>query len=261
MKAEIIGIKEGVIGVEVIDPNGNSHLVDLAVDNEEENDYHGQDVYPHSSSERTEEQERLMNQVFARARFEAHTQTEYEILRDGWDPRQLRRGIDALENMPAEEFDEAFREYYHALINPEKTKEEYDITKDSVEFPDEPQVSLIMKGFCIDESNKVVNVLSDFCIYYSNEDAEMNYTTGTFASCSDNLTQITPMIPPFKEPPDDDDDFVYPEDFRGFMIHNLICQIRDVYLNMGENPPEQYNIQGFGKGTGNFDYDQYLPWK
>ncbi|ADD04771.1 uncharacterized protein Nmag_1188 [Natrialba magadii ATCC 43099] len=260
MKAEIIGTEDGIIGVKVIDPRGNQHLVEIDVEDEDSEDLHAQESYPLDASKRTQEQERLMNQVAARARFEAHTQTEYEILRDGWDPRQLRRGIDALENMPAEEFDEAFREYYHALINPEKTKEEYGITKDSVEFPGEPQVSLIMKGFCIDESNKVVNVLSDFCIYYSNENAEMNYTTGTFASCSDNLTQITPMIPPFKEPPGDDD-FVYPEDFRGFMIHNLICQIRDIYLNMGEDPPEQYNIQGFGKGTGNFDYDQYLPWE
>ncbi|GAB3039268.1 hypothetical protein [Natronobiforma cellulositropha] len=253
MKSDIIGIKEGVIGVEVIDPKGNSHLIELAVDNEDADDYHGQDVYPHSSSKRTEEQERLMNQVFARARFEAHTQTEYEILRDGWDPRQLRRGIDALENMPAEEFDEAFREYYHALINPERAKNEYGITEETVEFPGVPEIALIMKGFCIDDDNEVVNVLPDMYIYYSNEHAEKNYTTGTPASCSDDTTQITPMLSPFKLP----DDFVYPEDFRGFMIHNLMCQIRDIYWNMGEDPPAAYEIDGFGKGTGNFDYEEY----
>ncbi|ELY94903.1 hypothetical protein C482_17558 [Natrialba chahannaoensis JCM 10990] len=259
MKAEIIGTEDGIIGVKVIDPRGNQHLVEIDVEDEDTEDLHAQESYPLDASERTQEQERIMNQVAARARFEAHTQTKYEILRDGWDPHQLRRGIDALENLPSEKFDEAFREYYHALINPEKTKEKYGIIEGSVEFPGKPQIVLIMKGFCINEDNEVVNVLPGLFVYYSNEHAEKNYTTGTSASCSDSLTQITPMVPPFKDPPDDD--FVYPEDFRGFMIHNLICQIRDIYLNMGEDPPEQYDIQGFGKGTGNFDYDEYHSWK
>ncbi|EMA31469.1 hypothetical protein C446_15348 [Halobiforma nitratireducens JCM 10879] len=155
--------------------------------------------------------------------------------------------------MPIEEFDESFCEYYHALINPEKIKKEHGITEETVEFPGEPEIALIMKGFCIDDDNEVVNVLPDMYIYYSNEHAEKNYTTGTPASCSDDTTQITPMLPPFKLP----DDFIYPEDFRGFMIHNLICQIRDVYWNMGEDPPAAYDIDGFGKGTGNFDYEEY----
>ncbi|ELZ05393.1 hypothetical protein C482_02206, partial [Natrialba chahannaoensis JCM 10990] len=189
MQVEIIGIKQGVVGVEVIDPRGNSHLIELAVDNENAGDYHGQDVYPHSSAERTADQEQIMNQVFERARFEAHTKTEYDILRPSWYPPQIERGIEALENMPAEKFDEAFREYYHALINPEKTREKYGITEGSVEFPGEPQIVLIMKGFCIDEQNEVVNVLPGMYIYYTNDQTEQTYTAGTSASCSDETTQ------------------------------------------------------------------------
>jgi len=257
MKAKIIGTEDGIIGVQVIDPRGNIHLVEIDVENEDTEDLHAQESYPLDSSERTDEQERIMNQVAARARFEAHTQTEYEILRDGWVPRQLRRGIDALENMPVKEFDEAFREYYHSLINPAKAKEEYGITEGEVEFSGEPQIVLIMKGFCINEQNKVINVLPDMYLYYSNDHVDETYTTGHAASCSTDTTQITPMIPPFKEPPAD---FVYPEDFRGFLINNIICQIRDICRNMGEKPPSQYDIDGFGKPNGNFDRDEYLPW-
>ncbi|ARS90701.1 hypothetical protein [Natrarchaeobaculum aegyptiacum] len=253
MKTKIIGIRDSIVGVKVIDPRGNPHLVEIDVDDEKKEDLHAQESYPYNESERTDREEQIMNQVRARARFEAHRNTEYDILHSGWDPAQLRRGIDALENMSLNEFDEAFREYYHALINPERTKDEYGITEGTVEFPGEPEVVLIMKGFCINDDNEVVSILPDMYVYYSNEHAEKNYTTGTPASCSDDTTQITPMLPPFKLP----DDFIYPEDFRGFMIHNLICQIRDVYWNMGEDPPAAYDIDGFGKGTGNFDYEEY----
>ncbi len=254
MKAEIIGIKEGVIGVEVIDPKGHPHLIELAVDNEDTSDYHGQDVYPHSSSKRTKGQEQIMNQVFARARFEAHTKTEYNILRPSWYPPQIERGIEALENMPIEEFDEAFREYYHTLINPEKTREEYGITEGSVEFPGEPKIVLIMKGFCINEQNEVVNVLPDMYIYYTNDQTEQTYTAGTSASCSDDTTQLTPMLPPFVSI---SDEFNYPEDFRASVINNLVCQIRDIYRNMGEKPPANVDLEGFGKPAGNFDPDEF----
>ncbi|ELY94712.1 hypothetical protein C482_18120 [Natrialba chahannaoensis JCM 10990] len=257
MKAEIIGFKNGIIGVKVIDHQGNPHLVEIDIEDEDAEDFHAQESYPRNPSDRTSEQNRTMYQVRARARFEAHTQTEHEILLSDWDPRQLRRGIDALETMPIEEFDEAFREYYHALINPEQTKKEYGITRESVEFDAEPEIALLVKGFCIDEQNEVVNVLPEMYVYYSNEAIEEMYATGHAASCSSETTQITPMVPPFRNVPSD---FTYPDDFRGFLIHNIICQIRDIYRNMGEEPPEQYDIDGYGKPKGNFDRDEYLPW-
>ncbi|ARS89776.1 hypothetical protein [Natrarchaeobaculum aegyptiacum] len=254
MQTKIVGIEEGVIGVKIIDPRGNIHLVEIDTEDEESNDLHAQDSYPIDSSSLNKKEERLMDQVLARARYEAHLQTDFNIVRDGWDPRQLRRGVDALEKMPLDQFDEAFREYYHALINPERTKQEYGITEGRVEFEGEPRIALIMKGFCINDENEVVEVLPDMYIYYSKEDIEETYTTGTPASCSEGTTQITPMVPPFVEVPED---FVYPEDFRGFLINNLICQIRDVYRNMGEIPPKQYDIEGYGKPKGNFDRDEY----
>ncbi|ELZ05386.1 hypothetical protein C482_02221 [Natrialba chahannaoensis JCM 10990] len=283
MKTDIIGIRNGIVGVEVVDPRGNRHLVEINVEDEDVEDFHAQESYSHTSSERTPEEEQIMNQVRARARFEAHKQTEYDIIPSGWNPTQLRRGIEALENMPVDEFDEAFREYYHALIDPERTKSEYGITEGSVEFEGEPQIALIVKGFCINDDNEVINVLPDMYIYYSKEDIEETYTTGTPACCSEGTTQITPMVPPFVEVPEDfvypedfrgsegttqitpmvppfvevPEDFVYPEDFRGFLINNLICQIRDVYRNMGETPPKQYDIEGYGKPKGNFDRDKY----
>ncbi|ELZ03222.1 hypothetical protein C482_03764 [Natrialba chahannaoensis JCM 10990] len=254
MKAEIIGTEDGIIGVKVIDPRGNQHLVEIDVEDEDSEDLHAQESYPLDASKRTQEQERLMNQVAARARYEAHTKTEYDILRPSWYPPHIERGIEALENMSAEKFDAAFREYYHALINPEKTREEYGITEGSVEFPGEPQIVLIMKGFCIDDQNEVVNVLPDMYIYYTNDQTEQTYTAGTSASCSDETTQLTVMLPPFVSI---SDDFNYPEDFRASVINNLVCQIRDIYRNMGEEPPANVDLEGFGKPAGNFDPDEF----
>ncbi|WP_241175342.1 hypothetical protein [Natronolimnobius sp. AArcel1] len=249
MQANVIGIKEGVIGVEIIDPRGNSHLIELAVDNEDADDFHGQDTYPHSSGERDNEEERLMNQVFARARFEAHTQTEYDILRSGWDPTKLRRGIDALERISDDEFDDLFYEYYMALHDPTGLKDEYDIGPDTAEVEGDPRIALVIKSFCITDQNEIVSDLPLF-VFYSSEQADKNYTAGPDPDCPSSTTEIPSMLPPFKDVPED---FIYPEDFRGLMINNLICQIRDIYRNMGERPPKQYDIDGFGKPHGNFD--------
>jgi len=249
MKAEIIGIREGVIGVEVVDPQGNPHLIELAVDNDTADDFHGQDVFPTNPSDRSGEQERIMNQVFARARFEAHTQTEYDILRSGWDPRALRRGIDAIETMSVEKFDTLFYEYYKSLLDPTALRDEYGITDDSTEFDGEPRVALVIKSICIDEHNEYVTDHPLF-IFYTAEDLDVNYTAGPDPTCSDRTTEIPVMLPPFDGYPED---LIYPEDFRGLLINNLICQIRDIYRNMGEQPPDQYDINGFGKPHGNFD--------
>jgi len=254
MKAEIIGTEDGIIGVQVIDPRGNIHLVEIDVKNEDTEDLHAQESYPNDPSERTAEQNQIMYQVRARARYEAHITTEYNILLPDWDPRQLHRGIEGLENMSLKAFGNAFRDYYYALINSEKAKEEYEITEGSVEFTGEPHIVLIMKGFCIDEQNEVVNVLPDMYIYYTNDQTEQTYTAGTSASCSDETTQLTVMLPPFVSI---SDDFNYPEDFRASVINNLVCQIRDIYRNMGEKPPANVDLEGFGKPAGNFDPDEF----
>ncbi|GAB3039275.1 hypothetical protein GCM10025298_30580 [Natronobiforma cellulositropha] len=162
-QAEIIGIEDGIVGVRVVDPRGNTHLVEIDVDEQDTIDLHAQEAYPLEASDQTEDVQRIMDQVLARGRFEAHTQTEYDILRSGWDPTQLRRGIDALERISDDEFDDLFYEYYTALHDPTRLKDEYDIgpdtaevggareeygiTEGSVEFPGEPQIVLIMKGF------------------------------------------------------------------------------------------------------------------
>ncbi|EMA29115.1 hypothetical protein [Halobiforma nitratireducens] len=249
MQAEIIGIEDGIVGVRVVDPRGNTHLVEIDVDEQDTIDLHAQEAYPLEASDQTEDVQRIMDQVLARARFEAHTQTEYDILRSGWDPTQLRRGIDALESISDDEFDNLFYEYYMALHDPTGLKDEYDIGPDTAEVEGDPRIALVIKSFCIDDQNEIVNDLPLF-VFYSSEQADKNYTAGPDPDCPSGTTEIPSMLPPFKDAPAD---FIYPEDFRGLMINNLICQIRDIYRNMGERPPKQYDIDGFGKPHGNFD--------
>ena len=111
-----------------------------------------------------------------------------------------------------------------------------------------------MKVFCIDSQNEIINIPSGVYLYYETEKDNMTQTGGERLPCPDGATQIPVMLPPFKG---ESDDFSYPEDFRGLMINNLICQIKDVYRNMGENPPPEVNIDGFGKPEGNFDLQEY----
>lgn len=247
MQAEILGTDDDVVGVKVVDPRGHRHLIEIDTKNDA-NDFHGQDAYPRDESQRSAEENRIISQVHARGRFEAHKETQYDIIRSGWVPEQLERGITTLERLPVEEFDNRFEAYYQALLNPASLRERFDITADAVYFDKTPRIALVIKSVCIDEQHRIVDDLPLF-VFYSTTESDTNHTAGPDPSCPGETTEIPLMLPPFDDHPEE---FTYPEDFRGLLINNLGCQIRDIYRNMGEEPPDQYDIAGFGKPNINY---------
>lgn len=48
-----------------------------------------------------------------------------------------------------------------------------------------------------------------------------------------------------------------PEDFRAQLIRNLLCIVRDCYIEMGVTPPEPFRIQGLGRHRPATLYEQF----
>jgi hypothetical protein len=233
VQAELYERQEDCIVVEVIDNSGSLHRVEIKPDGSIQT--HRQNDYPLGSENRTDEQERIFQQVEARAKYHVHRETDYDVLSAAWNPEEIPRAIEALENLPIQEFTEQFRDFYKALVHTDEFKNEENVCGNVV---------MVMKSFCYDEELSIPHVDPDVRLYYR-EDGETNKSGAEF-ECPPNTTRMTLVMAPIREI---NREFDYPEDFRDLCVNNLICQIRDIYRNMGEEPPADVDIEGYGKPT------------
>ncbi|WP_058992368.1 hypothetical protein [Haloarcula sp. CBA1127] len=232
MEANILGHDERGVGVEVFDTNGDRHTFELDWDGNIEK--HGQDVYPREASERTDEQERIMQQVRIRAEYAAHAHFEDEdiIESPAWLPGEIERAMEVMRTLPTETFAEHFREYYDAVRD--HTGERID---DGVQ-----SVDRIRKHIYISDDNEFVDS-SKTSIQYTDTGGETRATVKSADDppAADRFVVTLPALT-FER-----DDFEFPESFQALVVSNLMCQIRDIYLNMGEEPPTEYQVEGIGK--------------
>ncbi|WP_146418385.1 hypothetical protein [Haloarcula hispanica] len=197
---------------------------------------HGQDVYPLDASERTDEQERLMQQVRVRAEYAAHAHFEdEEIIEDpAWLPGEIERAMEVIRTLPTETFAEHFREYYDAVRD--HTGERID--------DDVQSVDRVRKHIYISADNEFVDS-SETSIQYTDTSGETRVTVES-ATDPPSADRFVVTLPPLTI---ERDDFEFPESFQALVVSNLMCQIRDIYLNMGEEPPTEYQVEGIGKTT------------
>lgn len=219
MQARIAGTTDEVIGVQLWDNEGREHRVELTYDGDVE--LHQQDAFPHTKDQRSAEQEEVMQQVRLRAKYAAHFETDADTLSPDWNPELLETAIGVLEDLDRSTFDQHFREYYREVQEP------------SVDAPLE-RIHLIAKGLRIEQGRLV----DTGPVAYLVEDA-----SGQLAwHGEDNVeSNVILHVPPLEI------DFQFGERFREYLVHHLKCQIRDVFVNMGEQPPEEYQVDGYGK--------------
>jgi hypothetical protein len=231
MEANILGHDDRGLGVEIYDPNGNRHTFELDWDGNIEK--HGQDVYPKDSTKRTDEQERVMQQVRARARFAAHQEfSDKQIIdSESWIPQKMERAMDVVRTLPTDTFVEHFQDYYDAVR---------DHTGQNID-DDVQSVVRIRQYIHIDDNEFIGSTTpsieyldSDEILQVTHKNAEKHPTADSF------LLTLPPLT--FER-----DDFQFPDSFQALMVSHLMCQIRDIYLNMGEEPPVEYQVQGMGK--------------
>lgn len=231
MKAKIAFENDEGIGVVLFDQEDNEHRIKMNWDGEVI--VHQQDAYPHSEAERTEEQERIMRQVQERALFEAHHETDADVLDPDWVPMVLQQAADAVRVADRDDFVEWFRPLYDAVREPERFVDE----------PDLDVVTRVRQGLFLHEDDGHVVAVSDPAIQYDRTDG----TTHTENPAEDPPAGTVPILISLPHLTFEREDFTFPESFRALLVNHFYSQIRDVYLNMGEEPPEEYRVEGYGK--------------
>lgn len=229
MKANLVDHDDDGIGIRLYDERESEHTVEVDWDGNVV--FHGNDDYPHSPEERTEEEQRIMSQVEERARYEAQKQfPDADILDPMWDPEHIERGLEAMTNYPIEEFKDTFWDFYAAVDDPSP------LVSDPEMDPETAMANKLVRF----RDGAVVDT-SDVSVDYERHDGQSN-SVGSVPDYPDDerLVLSLPVM-------DFADDFSFPEDFYDIVIAHLMAQIRDIYLNMGEDPPAEYRVEGIGK--------------
>ncbi|AEM58735.1 hypothetical protein HISP_16105 [Haloarcula hispanica N601] len=231
MKVEYLGKKQGRIGIKVIDEKSSVHKVEIGLDGEIV--FHGNDDYPYQPEERSEEEQRIMSQVEERAKYAAQQEfPEEDILEPMWDPEHIKRGIEALKAYQLDDFHREFRDYYKALQDPAK-------------YASDPRESVVVesariyKAFTITPDNRI-DEIDDVALSYECQDGS-DGSAGRVREMDDSL--IVCAMPAL----DIGESFDYEDEFHKLVLTHLVAQIRDIYLDMGEEPPDEYKVQGVGK--------------
>ena len=234
METKILGHDNDAIGVEVYDVRSIRHIVNVEWDGNIEKHTRDEGTYPKKRANRTLEEQKIMTQVESRARFAAQMEfPEEDILDPEWDPRELDRALQALETMHVEAFAEQFRTCYEMITSPESFGE---VTAQTAQ--------IIFQPFYVDANNDVTAVPRPVLQYKQRGEVLMTEEEpGTFDQPG---TKFTVTLPPmtFAE-----DEYEFPDGFQVFLIKHMGAKVRDVYIDMGEDPPE------------NVAFDRELPGK
>lgn len=229
METEYLGKKKGKVGIKVLDERQSPHKVEVGIDGEIL--FHGTNDYPHKREERTEEEQRIMTQVEERAKHAAQQEfPDADIVHPMWDPSHIEAGIKAFANYPLAKFHEEFRDFYEAMVDPWAFIDDPDL---------DPKTLLV---------NRSVHFRDGEILDFSHLVFEYARTDGT-----EHRQGAVPSIPDEEElviyqpHVDHADDFDYEDQFQDIIMSHLFAQIRDIYLNMGEEPPEKYLVEGMGK--------------
>jgi hypothetical protein len=231
MQTEITGSDhEQGIGVNVFDEQNNRHWMAVTWDGTIRE--HQQESYPHEPEDRTQEEQRIMSEVEARAKYAAQQEfPEEDILDPMWDPEHLDRGVEAVMNYPLEDFHAEFRDFYEGLREPTQF------------ISDDRYVSeggLVYKPIRVTDQNRIAEV-GDVALRYRIDSGETEQVGTVVQYPLDELVYC--CMPPLEF----ESHMSFKEDFHEVVTGHLMAQIRDLYLHMGEEPPDEYKVDGIGK--------------
>ncbi|QPV64113.1 hypothetical protein I7X12_05670 [Halosimplex litoreum] len=229
MEANILGQDDQGCGVEVFDENNNRHSISINWGGTIHK--HSTENYPLQPENRTPDEQRIMTQVEERAKYAAQQEfPDAEILHPMWDPAHVEAGLRSLASYDVEAFHEEFREFYEAIQDP----------KEYVQDPEMDEPTAVVNKPLRFSDDQLVDV-ADLVVEYQLETGQ-DRVVGSYPSWPTEETLVL-HLPKVELA----EDFVYEDQMEDVVVSHVMAQIRDIYLNMGEDPPEEYRVEGIGK--------------
>ena len=279
MQASIQGEDNNGCGLEVIDNNKIEHWIEVKYDTSEIS-YHEQDGYPDDPAKRTDEENEHVKQARRYAKYHAFCERGYLTVEPRDIPEWQAVVATAISQLSTADFEAQFGEYHQQF----RSTVEKDV-EPVVELPDEEVAGLVFYRQYVSLDIDVQQILDSRqrellegalqtdahpdavseAITEALTTAVADPTAVTIADVSgvgalyqghEEDVVIEPEDKP-KEPADARlelpragapwDEYLSIEAFQFLVVHHLLCQIRDCYLQMGLEPPEGTRVLGFGK--------------
>ncbi|WP_396613694.1 hypothetical protein ACH9L7_18605 (plasmid) [Haloferax sp. S1W] len=248
MKAEIKKETDDGFGVEVHDNSGVQHKIGICYNGEK--DGHLQDGYADEPSNRTADESEMVAQARRYARYHVYQETEYTPFPPEENLPGIKKVKQAIEDLSVEEFESYFSDAYDQVLS------NHPSVTPPVPHPESvPQNGYIL--YLIDvylDDTDEIEAVSDIHLQYldDNGDKTQDWNNDPFPDRqSDARLQLFGKYVPSMEV------------FQEFVVYHLRCQLRDVYIGAGLEPPEQYRVLGRGNDelTGRYHNEEITVYE
>lgn len=226
MDATIETIEDEFVAIRVVDNQGKEHKISVNKDGSDLRQE--QKEYP-AYEDRTIEQKEMFAQAARYARYYIYENEGYEAFRWDENPIALEDTHSVLKNLSIEEFETYFEAYYESVTG----------QSGAVIPPAEihGKNTYIALDLYLNEERTVIDTVSE--IYFTYEADGTRKSTRVIGNQEPTPTARVELIPL--------PETVSLEQFHTIVCSHLLCQIRDYYVGMGEEPPEEYRVLGPGK--------------
>ncbi|WP_049922229.1 hypothetical protein [Halopiger djelfimassiliensis] len=256
MKAILGDEDENGVGLRVIDNNETSHGIHVGFDGEIT--YHEQNGYPDDPDKRTYSEGEHVSQARRYAKYYVDQETEYDTLPWDLDADQFEAVRQALQDLSVEEIKRYFGDLLSQSLSHYADDPDVDIgdTTRPEALPAEQiggEDAVIYKQEIYLDDDGAIEAVSGIGITYYVARGERKTVWRGDAPDREPDARVELFPAPL----------VDPAPFRDYLVYNLRCQIRDCYLMMGLEPPEEYRVLGHGqyRFTGKYDsFDIYPPY-
>ncbi|ELY31604.1 hypothetical protein C499_00560 [Halogeometricum borinquense DSM 11551] len=195
--------------------------------------YHNQDGYPDKPKNRTPNGNAHVNQTCRYARYHVYQETEYTPLPPEENLPGIKKVKQAIADLSVKEFEAYFSDTYDQVLS------NHPSVTPPVPHPESvPQNGYIL--YLIDvylDDNDEIEAVSDIHLQYLDEngDKTQDWNDDPFPDRQpDARLQLFGKYVPSMDV------------FQEFVVYHLRCQLRDVYIGAGLEPPEKYRVLGRG---------------
>lgn len=241
MRAKIGEESERGVGIRVRDNNGGSHGIVAGYDGEIKS--HSSGDYHDRAAQRSKEENEHGNQAERYGRFFIYENNRINTF--PWDENlpRIEAAREAIDSLSIDEFETYFGEFHQAVAG-------------SVSGQDDATLSEFMSALDRDISAYAIDVFLDDNDQVTATSAVHAIVVGPTGEpvlrIGDTETDITTPTTREGKKPDARIELVPTpipqlEPFQRLVVHQTTCQIRDYHIVMGEQPPEEYRVLGFGK--------------
>lgn len=277
MNAKIKKETDDGLGVTVYDNNGVEHKIGVCFTGEI--DGHLQDGYADIGANRTDEESEHIKQARRYAKYYVSRERGYQTLEPRKHPEWLAVVASVISQLPIDIFESQFGDYYQqlrshvetdvsrvidipdddiaglisyrqnihlnieleALLGESKTQSLVDSLSESTDVDTMvSELYAVLEDVVISPDALTVKGVSDIGALYQGrrEDVEIE-AADQYAAPADARLELCPTKI-------DDEDYLPLEGFQLLVVHHLLCQARDYYVEMGLEPPKSLRVLGLG---------------